>query len=120
MLSSPYTRNHVGVSIPKFNIIVIQAYAHGWTNAADKIWRQQQDDIRPGSYLIHRKIVTGPQPAHLFEVPRDYMGSAMPAGGFMEALSGKSDGKPRQQPRRPLKDDGRRQITCHAGVLQSE
>jgi hypothetical protein len=65
-----------------------------WINPVDRIWRQQQDDIRPGSYLVHRKIVKGPQPAHLFEVPRDYTGSAMPAGGFMEALSGKSGGDP--------------------------
>ena len=31
----------------------------------------------------------GPQPAHLFEIPKDYTGMSLPTGGLMEMLTGK-------------------------------
>jgi hypothetical protein len=64
-----------------------------WIYEPDKMWIQRSDDIRAGRYLVHRNIVMGAQPAHLFEIPKDFKGSSFPAGGMMEMLqqsSGKS------------------------------
>jgi hypothetical protein len=37
-----------------------------------------------------RNIKTGEQPAHLFEIPKDFKGSYLPAGGMLEMFTGKS------------------------------
>ena len=51
-----------------------------WIYPADKIWRQRSDELRPGRYLVQRNIRVGAQPASMFEIPRDYKGSGLPAG----------------------------------------
>ena len=40
--------------------------------------------------IVLRKIQIGPQPASLFEVPKDYTRTEVPLGGMMEMVTGKS------------------------------
>jgi hypothetical protein len=39
---------------------------------------------------VRRNIKTSPQPDNLFEIPKDFKGMTLPAGGLMEILTGKS------------------------------
>jgi hypothetical protein len=66
-----------------------------WVYPADKIWRQRSDDIRPGRYLVQRNIRVGAQPTSMFEIPRDYKGSGLPAGvmGISKDEQAKVDAK---------------------------
>jgi hypothetical protein len=75
-----------------------------WIYEPDRMWIQRSDDIRPGRYLVHRNIVMGAQPAHLFEIPKDFKGSSLPAGGMMEMLTGKS----KQQNQQDMNDAGKK------------
>jgi hypothetical protein len=43
-----------------------------------------------GSAWVLRNIAIGAQPAHLFEIPKDYAVIAIPAGGIIEMLTGNS------------------------------
>ena len=61
-----------------------------WVYEPYKLVIRRSDDIRPGQYTIRQNIVMGPQPESLFEIPKDYKGSAMPLGGMMEMITGKS------------------------------
>jgi hypothetical protein len=61
-----------------------------WIYEPDRIWRQRTDDVKAGGYLVHRNIKTGEQPAHLFEIPKDFKGSYLPAGGMLEMFTGKA------------------------------
>lgn len=49
----------------------------------------QEDDPLYGM-LVMRNIRMGPQPASLFEVPTGYQTMALPAGGLIELITGKS------------------------------
>ena len=69
---------------------------HEWI-PADKIWRQRSDDIRPGRYLVQRNISIGAQPANMFEIPRDYKGSGLPAGGLIEMMTGKTGAEAQEE-----------------------
>ena len=61
-----------------------------WVYEPYKMVIRRSDDIRPGQYTIRQNIVMGPQPESLFEIPKDYKGSAMPIGGMMEMFTGQS------------------------------
>jgi hypothetical protein len=74
--------------------------------APDKIWRQRSDETRPGKYLVHRNIRTGQVPAHLLEIPKDYKGTAMPAGGLMEMFTGKSREQNQQDAQKAMDELG--------------
>lgn len=61
-----------------------------WVYEPYKLVIRRSDDIRPGQYTIRQNIAMGPQPESLFEIPKDYKGSAMPLGGMMEMITGQS------------------------------
>ena len=61
-----------------------------WIYEPDKMWIQRSDDLRAGYYLVHRNIRMGAQPAHLFDIPRDFKGSELPMGGMLEMFTGKA------------------------------
>jgi hypothetical protein len=47
---------------------------------------------RGKGYWIMRNIAVGEPPAHLFEIPTDYKGMPVPAGGLLEMMTGKTEG----------------------------
>ncbi len=68
-----------------------------WIANSDNIWRQRDDDMRPRRYLVHRNIIPGPQPDHLFVIPKDFKGMTVPAGGMLEMFTGKTEGQIKQE-----------------------
>jgi hypothetical protein len=70
-----------------------------WWHEPLKTWiRYGSGQFTHGQTSIRRNIVPGPQPSHLFEIPRDYAISRMPSGGLMEMMTGKQQtGEQKQQ-----------------------
>ncbi len=66
-----------------------------WWNAELNTW------IRYGTgslnWDIRRNIQPGPQPAHLFEIPRDYTVSRLPSGGLMQMMTGQQQTEQQKQ-----------------------
>lgn len=61
-----------------------------WVYEPLGMWIRLQDDTYGAiaTRRIRRNIVQGSQPAHLFEIPRDYKVITIPAGGLMEMMTG--------------------------------
>jgi hypothetical protein len=59
-----------------------------WIYKPLNTWIRQTTGAYGDSPEVLRNIVQGAQPAHLFEIPKDFKGSSLPAGGIMEMLTG--------------------------------
>lgn len=80
----------------------IETMPDGSTNVADweewiyepwGIWIKKTNDVRSLlEAVVLRNVKPGPQPAHLFEVPKDYKGISVPLGGLLEMLGGEKSG----------------------------
>lgn len=64
------------------------AVNHAWIYKPLNTWiRDAWDEFARTDRQVKRNIVQGPQPASLFEIPRDYKRTSLP-GGLMERLGG--------------------------------
>ena len=61
-----------------------------WIYEPYKTWIRHSDDLTDGQYVVRRNIVMGAQPEHLFEIPKDFKGMALPGGGMLEMITGKA------------------------------
>ena len=71
---------------------------HEWIYQPVNSWIKRKEGAFDEAQVM-RNIVTGSQPDHLFEIPRDYKAMGLPAGGLMQMLqqsSGKSQAEIKQ------------------------
>jgi hypothetical protein len=62
-----------------------------WFYEPYKLAIRNTDIARGHGYWIKRNIRVGEPAASLFEIPRDYQGMAVPAGGLLEMMTGKTE-----------------------------
>jgi hypothetical protein len=73
-------------------------YYHQWIYKPLNTWiRQSVNPYGNSPREIKRNIRQGAQSASLFTIPKDYKRTAMPGGGILEMMSGKSQEQTRQK-----------------------
>jgi hypothetical protein len=82
---------------------------HMWWHEPLKTWiRYGSGQFLHGETSIRRNIVPGPQPAHLFEIPKDYKLTTIPSGGLMEMMTGRKQTD--EQKKQTLSEDDKLDI----------
>ena len=75
-----------------------------WIYKPLNTWIRQTVGLYGSDPEVLRNITQGQQPDHLFEIPKDFKGMSLPAGGMMEMFTGKS----KEQSQKDMNDFGKK------------